>query len=144
MSLHEMGEAPGGEGGRWFDLKRKGDRVEGTIISARKREMRFQGEPVLSKAGKQRYEYVFTIQTGESDGQGDDGIRNVTLNEWGVEKYRDAVRAAGTNWPGDIGATVVFAILGDKKADRESPQQYLRCKYTPPPLNLGATTDDDF
>jgi len=144
MSLHEMGDAPGGDGGRWSDLKRKGDRVEGVIVSARKREQRFQGEPVLSRAGKQRYEYVFTIQTGESDGPGDDGLRVVTLNEWGVEKYRDALRDKGAAWPGEAGATVVFAIVEDKKADRESPQQYLRAKYDPPPLNLGATVDDEF
>jgi hypothetical protein len=109
------------------------------IVDFEERTKTYEGEPVLSrKTGKPRIEWVFTLQTGESDGADDDGIRKVALDEWGREEFKAAVKRSGSR--AEAGGTLVLAIVENRDKPTDSAQQHLRAKYTP---SLGIP-DDDF
>jgi hypothetical protein len=139
MSFDALNEAISRGGGTWVNLREKGDRIEGTIVDFEERTKTYEGEPVLSrKTGKPRIEWVFTLQTGESDGADDDGIRKVALDEWGREEFKAAVKRSGSR--AEAGGTLVLAIVENRDKPTDSAQQHLRAKYTP---SLGIP-DDDF
>jgi hypothetical protein len=143
MSFDALNEAIARGGGTWVNLKAKGDRIEGTIIDFEERPKTFEGEPVLSrKTGKPRFEWVFTLQTGESDGPDDDGVRKVALDEWGRGEFKDAVKKSGA--AAEAGGLLVLAIVEDRKSPTDSVQQHLRARYTPPAKSLGIPAEDDF
>ena len=143
MSFDALNEAIARGGGTWVNLKAKGDRIEGTIIDFKERPKTFEGEPVLSrKTGKPRFEWVFTLQTGESDGPDDDGVRKVALDEWGRGEFKDAVKKSGA--VAEAGGLLVLAIVEDRKSPTDSVQQHLRARYTPPAKSLGIPAEDDF
>lgn len=141
MSLSELNEAVARSGGTWIGLREKGDRVEGTIIDFEERPKTFEGEPVLSrKSGQQRMEWVFTLQTGESEGAADDGVRKVSLDENGQRAVKKAIKDAGS--PAVVGGTLIIAVV----ADRETPtsQCEKKAKYTPPVKEIAVPVDGDF
>lgn len=118
-------------GGRWVKLKATTDEpVEGTILGVEKRERTDPQGNVVYKRGTQtaRVEYVFTLQTGESDGGEDDGIRKFSANESMVRAIQDAERDAGAKL--DEGGLLKVGVKADP-ADAFSQATYV-ARYTPP------------
>lgn len=142
-ALNDAVERNSSSGGTWVDLKNKGDRIEGAIIAWEERPRTFEGQPVLTQAtGKPRYEWVFTLQTGESDGVDDDGVRKVAIDERGQDEVKRAVRDAGVKV--QPGGTLLLAIVADRQKSNEMRHTHLRARYTPPTIDLPGTGLDDF
>lgn len=140
--LNSAVERSGSGGGTWVNLRSKGDRLEGTLVAFEIRPMMYQGEPVLTRKTQQpRYEYVLTLQTGESDGAADDGIRKVGLDERGQDELKRAIREAGVN--AEEGGLIVLGIVADR-ADGEMKHTHLRARYTPPAKTINVPGLEDF
>lgn len=141
MSISAWAERPK-SGGQWVKLKATTDApVEGTIVSVEKRDRTDPQGNVVFKKGTQtpRVEYVFTLQTGLSDGADDDGIRKLPANESMTRAIEEAERKAGV--PMREGGTLKVGVKADP-ADQFSQAEYV-AKYTPPSL-LETDDEDDF
>jgi hypothetical protein len=131
MSLNELNDAARSSGGTWVKLSDKGDKIRGRMVpdGFENRPKTFEGEPVLSrKTGKQRYEYVFTLETEDTDGPEDDGIRKVALNESGQRAVQRALREAGVE--AEVGGLWEIAVVADKPT--ATSQAEYAARYTPP------------
>lgn len=143
MSLSELNDAAARSGGTWVNLKLKGDKIRGRMVDFENRPKTFEGEPVLSrKTGKQRYEFVFTLETDDTDGPDDDGIRKVSLNESAQRAVLKALKDAGAE--AVIGGYWEIAVAADPK-DSTSQAEFA-ARYTPPAktvdMSVPAAADD--
>ena len=129
MSLSELNDAAARSGGTWVSLKTQGDKIRGRMVDFENRPKTFEGEPVLSrKTGKQRYEFVFTLETDDTDGPDDDGIRKVSLNEAGQRAVLKALRDAGAE--AAIGGYWEIAVTADPPNSKS--QAEFAARYTAP------------
>ena len=130
-------------GGRWVKLKATTDApVEGTVLSVEKRDRTDPQGNVVYKKGTQtpRTEFVFTLQTGESDGGEDDGIRKFSANESMASAIRAAEAASGSKL--DIGGLLKVGVKADP-VDSFSQATYV-ARYTPPAPAAAVADLDDF
>jgi hypothetical protein len=129
MNLSDLAEQAKRIGGVWVDLKVKGDKVKGIILDFDERDMKFD-EEVKYKKGTTipRREYLFTLQTDETEGPEDDGIRKISLNESGQRAVLIAIREAGVI--PTVGGELIIAVVEDKPTERS--QATYKAKYTPP------------
>jgi len=130
-------------GGRWVKLKTTTDvPVEGTILAVEKRDRTDPQGNVVHKKGTQtpRIEYVFTLQTGESDGAEDDGIRKFSANESMTSAIRAAEAAAGAKLA--EGGLLKVGVKADP-VDQWSQATYL-ARYTPPAAAAVVADLEDF
>lgn len=129
----DINEAIEKAGGTYVKLNRQEHgTLEGVIIDAEVRGKTFEGSPVLSgKTGKQRQEWLFTLQTEYRDDENDDGVRKFAANESAQYAIREAVKAAGGRL--ETGGTLKIAIKTDPKTTRE--QAEYQAKYTAPITN---------
>jgi len=129
MNLSDLTAAAARIGGAWVDLKVKGDKLKGTILDFEERDMSFEGE-VKYKKGTTivRKEWVFTLETDDTDGPEDDGVRKVSLNESGQRAVLIAIKEAGVE--PTVGGELIIAVVEDKPTPT-SQAQY-KAKYTAP------------
>lgn len=142
MSLSELNDAAARSGGTWVSLKQKGDKIRGRMVDFENRPKTFEGEPVLSrKTGKQRYEFVFTLETDDTDGPEDDGIRKVSLNESAQRAVLKALKDAGQE--AAIGGLWEIAVSADPETS--TSQAEFAARYTPPAktVDMAAPVADD-
>lgn len=129
-------------GGRWVKLKATTDApVEGTILAVELRDRTDPQGNVVYKKGTQtpRKEFVFTLQTGESDGQDDDGVRKFSANESMAGAIRQAENASGQKL--EVGGLLKVGVKADP-VDQWSQATYV-ARYTPPaPASPVADLDD--
>jgi hypothetical protein len=128
-------------GGRWVKLKFTTDEpVEGTILGVELRDRTDPQGNVVYKKGTQtaRKEFVFTLQTGESDGAEDDGIRKFSANENMTSAIRAAEAAAGAKLA--EGGLLKVGVKADP-VDQWSQATYL-ARYTPPAAAAVADLED--
>lgn len=94
FNFYEDAERP--RAGGWVKLTKKGEKLEGSIMSIEKRPKMFEGKPVLSKKGNPRDEYILTLSTDLRDSANDDdaGVRNYTMNEGDYSAFVEAWRKA--------------------------------------------------
>ena len=142
MSISAWAERPQ-TGGRGVKLRATTDApVEGTILSVEKRDRTDPQGNVVYKKGTQtpRVEYVFTLQTGESDGAEDDGIRKVSANESMARAIATAERDSGQSI--EVGGLLKVGVKADP-ADSYSQAEYV-ARYTPPAPPSPAADLDEF
>ena len=128
-------------GGRWIKLQKKGDRVDGTLISIEaKPRTDPDGNPVLSRKTQQpRKIYRVAIQTTLKEDDDDTGIRYWDANEAGKTALEDAYHAAGTR--NLVGGRVAVAVAADPP-DSFSQATY-RVKFEPPAAKPEPVADLD-
>lgn len=107
-------------GGRYVQLRKLGESLKGTVVGLEKRDKTFEGKPVLSKSGNQRYEYVITLATDirDADIEDDDGVRRYSMNEGDYSAFIDAWKEAGSPKPID-GWTVGIKCTAERKKATE-------------------------
>lgn len=130
-------------GGRWVKLKTTADpAVEGTILGVEKRDRTDPQGNVVHKKNTQipRTEFVFTLQTGESDGAEDDGIRKFSANESMASAIRAAEAAAGAKLA--EGGLLKVGVKVDP-VDSWSQATYV-ARYTPPAPAAAVADLEDF
>lgn len=130
--IDELNEAIAQGGGAYVKINRKEHGVlEGTILNAEVRGKTFEGQPVLSrKSGKQRQEWLLTLQTEHRDPEkeDDDGVRKFAANEGAQFAIRDAVKAADSKL--EIGGSLKIAVTKDPASSQE--QATYKAKYEAP------------
>lgn len=138
MSLSELNDAAARSGGQWVKLAQRGDVLQGAILDFENRPKTFEGQPVLSrKSGEQRYEFVFTLQTEDTEGPEDDGVRKVALNEAAQRAVLKAIKDAGVD--AENGGHLLIAVVEDPPNDKA--QAVYRAKYTPPAKKIAVPTE---
>lgn len=119
-------------GGRFIKLSETGDVIVGTLIDIEERDKFFEGAPVLSKkSGKQRVEWVITLEVDERDGADDDGIRKVAANEGLQIELKNYLRDNNVRFPATWGGRLALAVKKGKPS-ATSPVEEWSVRYTPP------------
>lgn len=142
MSLSDLNDLAARSGGTWVNLKQKGDKIRGRMVDFENRPKTYEGEPVVSrKTGKQRYEFVFTLEIPAEDGTGpdDDLLRKVSLNESGQRAVIKALKDTGAQ--AEIGGTWEIAVAADP-ATKTDQAEYV-ARYTPPTKTVDLPTGND-
>ena len=133
-TLDHLQEAAASIGGNWAHLKSTDDPdVEGKVLAFEIREATFEGALVKSrKTGAQRYEWVFTLDTGNGE------VTKISLNESGQRAVSVALKEAGST--AKVGDTLKIGVAEDPPSERE--QATYRARWTPAPASLGVPADD--
>ena len=120
MSLDELSQAADSIGGSWAKLRTTDDPpLEGRVIAFEQRPKSFEGQPVLNrKTGAPRYEWVFTLDTGEEE------PTKVSLNESAQRAVANALREAGAK--PDVGDTLKIGVRANPATDREQAEYQAR------------------
>lgn len=140
--LDQLNDEIASFGGEWVKLNRKEHgALEGEIVDVEVRDKSFEGQVVLSrKSGLPRKEWVVTLRIaeGERDGDDDDGIRKISLNESGQRAFAAAVKASKAKV--EAGGTLKIAVREDPATDREQADYIAR--YTPPAKTIDLPDTD--
>lgn len=111
--LNEFNEALFNGGGEWLKLTQKGQKVSGALVDAEIRDKYFNGNPVLSSKGKQRKEWVLTLDVNGEQ-------KKVVAAEGGQIALSKAAQTFGRNLTkGDIVSIEVTesSVQGQKGAE---------------------------
>lgn len=129
--------AGGGDAVRFDDI---GDSVEGTIVGARRQQMRDYdtGQPITWDNGEPKWEYLFDLNV---DGE---AMTLYARNQLWVT-VRDAIKETSPSGLPEVGGTlkVRFDSLGEPKKKGYSPPKLYKARYQPAPAPA-ALSEDEF
>lgn len=118
--------------GQWVTLAETGDVIVGTLLDIEEIGKEFEGVPVLAKkSGKQRIEWVITLEVDERDDADDTGIRKVRANEGVQIAIKDFLRDNNVRFPATWGGKLAIGVKKGKPAPT-SPVEEWSVRYTPP------------
>lgn len=125
-------------GGAWVKLREQGDAIVGDLLDITERPKTWEGQPVLSRKGNLRTEWVITVKVDPTDDE-DDGIRKVPAAEtlqWAIQNH---LKATGARFPSTWGGRLGIGV----KKSPDSPTSQVEVEdwsisYTPPATGTAA------
>jgi hypothetical protein len=135
-TLGGLDDAVNQMGGNWIKLTSTDDPpLIGTVLSFEERDMTYEGRPVLSqKTGRQRREWVFTLDTGE-----DEPVK-VAFKEAGQRAIANAIKANGK---GSKAGDVLKIKVTESSVQGKSQAEYRAVWETGTALDIPANNEPD-
>ena len=131
-------------GGKFVKLSESGDKIIGEVLSIEEREKSFDGQPVLSKKGNVRIEWLIELQTDERDADDthDTGIRIVPANEGVQIAIKKHLKETGQRFPANWGGKLAILVVKGKPAPTQSVEEWSVASTAPSPADaINAAAD---
>lgn len=139
-----INEAAQRSGGKFIKLAETGDKIAGEVLSIEEREKSFDGQPVLSKKGNVRIEWLIELQTDERDPDDshDTGIRIVPANEGVQIAIKKHLKESGQRFPANWGGRLAIVVVKGKPSPTSSVEEWSVAYTAPSPADaINAAAD---